>query len=72
MTDTLGARLRTIRKKRGLTQAGLAKQAGVSITTVQRAEWGTFEPRVESVMKIANALQVSVDWMLMGKGKEPR
>ncbi len=62
----LGARLRFVRKKWGLTQEELADKAGVGVATVRRAENGYFEPRMETARKIADALHVRVEWLLTG------
>jgi transcriptional regulator with XRE-family HTH domain len=66
MDNTFGSRLRFVRKKWGLTQTELAERAGVNIATVQRAEWGTFDPRFSTAQKLADALHVRVEWLLTG------
>jgi transcriptional regulator with XRE-family HTH domain len=50
--------LRRVRDARALTQEELADRAGVSRTTVRRAEQGT-EIRQSSVRKLARALGVT-------------
>lgn len=66
MDNTFGSRLRFARKKWDLTQTELAKKAGVNIATVQRAEWGTFDPRLSTVQKLANALHIHEQWLVRG------
>jgi predicted transcriptional regulator len=49
--------LRILRKRAGLTQAELAKRAGVSQSLIARLEAGTVNPRLSTLTKIYNALR---------------
>jgi predicted transcriptional regulator len=49
--------LRELRLKSGLTQAELAKKAGISQPLVARIESGDIDPRASTLKKILNALQ---------------
>jgi len=61
--------LSKIRKEKGLTQEGLARKADISYHTLVKIESGGIEnPKIETVIKLANALEVSID-KLIGKGK---
>jgi transcriptional regulator with XRE-family HTH domain len=53
-----------IRKKKGLSQADLGKAIGTSGDVIGRYERGDITPSVEVVSKIADALEVSVDYLL--------
>ncbi len=53
-----------IRKKKGISQAELGKMIGTSGDVVGRYERGDITPSVEVVSKIADALEVSVDYLL--------
>jgi transcriptional regulator with XRE-family HTH domain len=53
-----------IRKKKGLSQADLGKMIGTSGDVIGRYERGDISPSVEVVSKIADALEVSVDYLL--------
>lgn len=53
-----------IRKKKGLSQAELGKLIGTSGDVVGRYERGDITPSVEVISKIADALEVSVDYLL--------
>lgn len=66
--ETLGDRLETTRRKRVLTQADLARKAGVSQITVTRLESPNSEanPRVDTVRRLAEALDVDPSWLLFG------
>ena len=49
--------LRRLRKAAGLTQAELAKRAGVSQSLIARIEAGTVNPRLSTLRKILSALE---------------
>lgn len=55
--------IKQIRKAKGLTQAGLAVQAGVSPTTVALAECYAYLSR-ETASKLARALNIDVEAIL--------
>jgi transcriptional regulator with XRE-family HTH domain len=56
----LGARVRALRRERGLTLKGLGKRAGLSHPFLSQVERGLARPSVSSVERIAAALEVSV------------
>ena len=56
----MGKTIRTLRKQRGLTQAELAKLAGVSTISITRYEAGG-NLSLSNAKKIATALKVTVD-----------
>jgi transcriptional regulator with XRE-family HTH domain len=66
--ETLGERLENVRRRSLLTQAELAKNAGVSLITVTRLEnsKGEVNPRPDTVRKLARALDVDPAWLLFG------
>jgi len=54
--------LAKIRKEKGLTQEGLARKAGISFHTLVKIENGGIKnPRIETVIKLAKALNVKLD-----------
>ncbi|WP_409968054.1 helix-turn-helix transcriptional regulator [Bengtsoniella intestinalis] len=57
---TIGERIKILRKKRNLTQKGLAKQVGVSEITIRKYEANKFEPKIVTLMALARALDVGV------------
>lgn len=61
-----GDNMMLIRKKKGLSQADLGKTIGTSGDVIGRYERGDITPSIEVVIKIADALEVSVDY-LVGK-----
>ncbi|HEY7154579.1 MAG TPA: helix-turn-helix transcriptional regulator [Gemmataceae bacterium] len=60
---TLGERLQQERKRRGWTQVELAGIAGVGLATIRRIEQHTFEPRLDSIRRLAAALEVPAGWL---------
>jgi transcriptional regulator with XRE-family HTH domain len=53
-------KLRSARRRAALTQTELAERSGVGITTITRIESGHIpEPRVSTLRKLADALEVS-------------
>ena len=56
-----------IRKLKKMTQADVAKEAGVSRTNITRFESGEYNPTLEMMVKIAAALDVNLELRLVGK-----
>lgn len=54
-------RLRLLRKARHLSQVRLAELLGINPRTYNRWEKGTSTPQLDTVIKIADVLQVSMD-----------
>jgi transcriptional regulator with XRE-family HTH domain len=52
-------RVREWRQRRLLTQAELADRIGVSVGTINRIERGVHRPRLSTIRRIANALDLS-------------
>lgn len=55
---------RTIRERRGLTQVALGQRAGMAPASISHFETGQRVPSLESLVKLADALGVSVDELL--------
>lgn len=53
-------KLRHYREKQGYSLRGLAKKAGVHYVSLVRLEAGTFDPRLSTLHKLAQALKISV------------
>lgn len=70
MSDQLTAlNIREFRKKAGLSQRELAKRAGLSSTTIQGYEQGRFRPKIEALLKIADALDAEIEYSGMRKAE---
>ena len=66
--NTLGDNIMLLRKKKSLSQAALGKIIGTSGDVIGRYERGDISPSIDVVSKIAEALEVSIDY-LVGKTK---
>lgn len=64
----LGDNMMLLRKRKGLSQADLGKMIGTSGDVIGRYERGDISPSIDVVEKIADALEVSIDY-LIGKTK---
>jgi transcriptional regulator with XRE-family HTH domain len=60
MAYRLSTRLKQLRHERGLTQADLAKGAGVTLSYIGRLEIGMHDPQLSTLRKLAKALKVPV------------
>ena len=61
----LGKRIQIIRKKRHLTQLELAQKLGVSRSAVGMWEYGSNEPNLDMIKKLADALDVEYELLLV-------
>lgn len=59
-----GKRLHHLRELRNLTQAELGSRAAMSAAAISHFETGQRAPSLESLVKLADALQVSTDALL--------
>jgi len=67
MNDTPGDRVRSVRKRRGLTQRELAVESGVSLAWIKKIEQGNAEGiRMETLHKLATALRVTTSALASG------
>lgn len=62
--SVVGERLKKLRKERGLTQTDLAKEIGISLTSVKQYELGNRVPDKFNLTKIANYFHVLEDWII--------
>ena len=60
---SIGASIDFLRKKKGLTQAKLAELCGLSRVQISRIESSVSEPSLDSLMKIATVLRVTLAQM---------
>ncbi|MEO3357281.1 helix-turn-helix domain-containing protein [Acinetobacter haemolyticus] len=67
--ETLGIRLKQLRKEQKLTQQQLADKVGVSKTSVIYWEKDENIPKHESLMLLSNALDCTPEWLLTGGDK---
>lgn len=59
--NKIGSKIEQERKSQGLTQIELAQKSGVAERTVRNIELGNFDAKIDTVEKIANALNYELD-----------
>jgi transcriptional regulator with XRE-family HTH domain len=63
---SFGANLKAIRRRRGFTREELSAQAGIDVATVHRLERGDRQPRLPTLLSLAEALDVSGSELIDG------
>ena len=64
MSESTGELIRKFRKERGLTQQQLGKLCGIADSNIRKYENGGQRPKIETLRKIANALNIPVSELL--------
>ena len=65
MRPNIGDKIKKIRAKRGLTQDALARKAELPYTTLTKIESNVItKPTIQTVVKIAKGLDISVDELI--------
>lgn len=67
----LSERLRVLRTSRGLSREGLAAAAQVRAGSVQHIEEGRGAANVDTIERLAVALDISPAWLAFGDGRQP-
>lgn len=62
--SNLTANMKRLRKERNWTQAELARRVGANLSHINRIENEKYVPSVETVIQIADALEVSIDYLV--------
>jgi transcriptional regulator with XRE-family HTH domain len=65
-TKKLSERIQDLRKQKALTQAELAKKAGVSLTQMARYETKGIQPPADVLSKLAAIFGTTVDFLVNG------
>ena len=60
----VGVRIRTVRKEKKITQVELGKKLGVSGSMIAQYETGVRNPKLDTIGKIADALGVSLNYLM--------
>lgn len=66
----MGSRILKRRKQLRMTQEELAEKAGLMPQTISTAELGKKALRPENIVRVCAALDISTDYLLMGKINE--
>jgi transcriptional regulator with XRE-family HTH domain len=64
--DTLGQRLRRCRERMGWSQIDVASKVGTSNMNISHYERDTREPSIETLTRLAELYNVSVQWLITG------
>jgi transcriptional regulator with XRE-family HTH domain len=67
----LGARLRAVRQRRGVSQSELARRSGAARTYVVAVELGRHEPSLDLLRRFAAALRLPLDELIHELAGEP-
>ena len=62
--ETIGERIKRIRESKGMSQKDLASKCGIIYQTIGKYERGVLNPKITTIIDIANALEVQVDDIL--------
>src|SRR2546423_4738655 len=62
--EDLPRALKELRERRGFTQADLANRADMAAASISHFETGQRLPSLDSLVKLADALEVSIDTLL--------
>lgn len=65
--DSLGSRVKKLRKQKNLTQIELGKLSGIHYTNIGRIENKGAIPQADVLYLIAKSLDTTVSWLLTGK-----
>ena len=57
-------KIKELRAEKGLTQAQLAEIVGVNQTAIGKYERGELEPNLQTLIKLSQFFQVSVDYII--------
>ena len=63
----MGDRLKWCRQRFGWTQRDLAAISGAGLATVRRIEQAGFAPRLDTLVRLAETLQVRAGWLAFGE-----
>lgn len=66
----IGDRIRILRARDIVTQRNLAEQIGVSEVSLQRFEYGSARPSLDTLIALADFFDVSLDY-LVGRSDNP-
>jgi len=68
MSSTLGEKIKKLRQQKKMSQDRLSKKADLALNTIVKIETGENpNPTLETLQKIAKALDVSLDQLLKNK-----
>ena len=69
--EEIGARIKTMRLSRDMTQADLAKAIGQSASSITMYETGKREPDFETMEALADVFNVPLNYLMFDSNKHP-
>ncbi len=69
--SVIGERIKTLRVNKKVTQKEIAEGIGVSPVSVQRFEYGSVRPSLDTIIALADFFDVSLDY-LVGRSDDPK
>lgn len=69
---TIGERIRATRKDHHMTQKQLGEKCGMADSAIRKYESSTLTPKIETLQRIASALEVDINWLMNGQTLEQR
>ena len=68
----IAQKIKAARKRKKLSQGEFAEIIGISATHVSRLETGRFQPSIDVLKKMSDALEVSADYLLSNSEDDPK
>ena len=72
MSTFTGDRIKKYRIEKKLTQKKLGELCGIADSNIRKYEAGNQNPKIETLQKIADALEIPVSYLYMGKLIDPK
>lgn len=70
MPETLGTRIKSERKKNGITQSYIKEHLGIGQSTLSSIENDKYIPSSDTILALSKLFNVSVNWLLTGEKSE--
>lgn len=70
LRHAFGARLKELRKQKGLTQKALANQLAIRFSHLNKYENGMHIPPIEKLIQLAEIFNVTLDYLVLGNREE--
>ena len=64
--ETLGSRIKMIRKLNKINQVDFSNQIGISQATLSELEMDKYKPSVDTLLSVVSKYKVDLEWILQG------
>lgn len=68
--EQFGERLKQIQKEEDISNVLLAEWLGMQVSAISKWRCGKTYPLVAELIMLCETLQVSMDWLVLGKGEK--